>query len=52
MMVDELAKQFIFKSQYSTKYKDDCKKKKEQEEEKPLNVDYKNKEPYSPLTEE
>jgi hypothetical protein len=51
-MADKLAKQFPRPSA-NTQYKDDFKKKKEQEEGKPLHVDYKNEEPYNnPLTEE
>jgi hypothetical protein len=50
MMTDELAKQFS-RASGSTQYKDDF--KKEQEEGKPLHVDYKNEEPYnSPQTKE
>jgi hypothetical protein len=52
MMADELAKQFS-RASASTQYKDDFKRKKEQEEEKPLHVDFKYEELYySPLTEE
>jgi hypothetical protein len=43
MMVDELAKK-ILRASTSTQYRDDFKKKKEQEEGKPFHNDFNNKE--------